>query len=512
MRPIEHLYRGARLDPEAVALIFGAETIRHGALVRRVDALAAAFQNLDPSPGSRVAICAHNTPEHVIALLATLAAGKTWVALNPLNGRGELDAFIAATRPGIVVADENCVGLFDHGAARLVIGRPARASKKAPDFLAALVARHDGDRPRALVQEPTDAQAIKFTGGSTGRPKGVVQTLRVWNTVAATQAISVGFSRASAHLCASPVTHGTGTYLLPVLGAGGRLVLLERAKAADILDAFEHQAITSTFLPPTAIYNLLAEKSVATRRYPALSHLIYAGAAMRPEKISEARRVFGPVIATTFGQTEAPQIVTFQAPREFDDARNLASVGRATAFTRVAIMDGEGRILEPGGEGEIVVGGDIVMGGYLDMAEETARTIRGGWLHTGDIGVIDARGHLFIKGRMRDIVISGGFNIYPADVEAALGRHPAVRECVAFGIPDDKWGERLEAAVELHDGATADLAELAAIVREALGPIKTPKVIHVLAHLPRSAVGKVLRGEAKAMIHPDQATPAKPRN
>ncbi len=499
MRPIEHLYRGARLDPEAVAMVFGEERLSHGALVRRVDALAAAIQALDPTPQSRVGICAHNTPEHVIALLATLAADKTWVALNPLNGKGELDAFIAATRPSLIVADTDCLDRFDAQGARVILGQGATARE--PLSIAALLARHDGARPREAGLGPDDLQAIKFTGGSTGKPKGVMQTVRVWNMVAATQMSAIGFGRHSAHLCASPVTHGTGTYLLPTLGAGGRLVLLAKPKAADILDALERDAITSTFLPPTAIYNLLAEPSFARRTAPALTHLIYAGAPMRVEKIVEARNAWGPVLATTFGQTEAPQIITFQGPREFDDARNLASVGRASLMTRVAIMDAEGNAMPAGEAGEICVKGDIVMKGYLDNPEATAQTMRAGWLRTGDLGTLDERGHLFINGRLREIVISGGFNIYPADVETALGRHPAVRECVAFGVPDEKWGERLEAAVELHEGATTETGELAALVREALGPIKTPKAIHVLARLPRSAVGKVLRRETRDAIH-----------
>ena len=500
MTPIEFLYRGARRDPHAVAVAFHGETLTYRQLVRQVDALAHALCAIDPTPQSRVGICGFNTPEHLVALLATLAAGKSWVALNPMNGKAELDSFIAATHPSIIVADQDCLDRFTPGEAKVVLGRPTGTPRDGDSQLHDLIGRHDGESLPHPDLAPDDLIAIKFTGGSTGKPKGVMQTVRVWNTVIANQLLCVGFDATTRHLIASPITHGSGTYVLPTLSQGGQLVLIERARAADVLAAFE-QGVTGSFLPPTVIYNLLAEPGVAERRYPGLKHLIYAGAPMRVDQIRAARRVFGPVLETTFGQTEAPQIISFQRAADFDDDANLESVGRPAPLNRVEIMDSDGRILPPDTEGEIVVKGDIVMKGYWDLPEETAKTIVNGWLHTGDVGMIDERGYLFIKGRRREVIISGGFNVYPADVEGALGRHPSVKECVAFGVEDEKWGERVEAAIELHDGAPADMAALSAFVREQLGPIKTPKAIHAVAALPRSAVGKVLRGEAKAMIH-----------
>lgn len=496
MQPIDHLYRGASLDPASVAIEAGEERLTYAELVERVNALAVAFQAIDPRPQSRVGVAAYNTPEHVIAMLAAFAAGKVWVPLNPLNGRGELDAFIAATAPSIIVADADCLDRFTPGRAVVILGRGAGDGDSS---IAKLRLCHDAGDLKRPDLAPEDLVGIKFTGGSTGKPKGVMQSLRCVNTVIATQLLCIGFDSSSRHLLASPITHGTGTYILPTLSQGGRLVIVARARAPDILDAFEHRGVTGVFLPPTVIYNLLAEDGVAERAYPALKHLIYAGAPMRPEQIRAARTVFGPVIETSFGQTEAPQIITYQRAHEFAEEANFTSVGRASPLTRVEIMAPDGRILPAGEEGEIVVKGDIVMKGYLDQPEETAKTIIDGWLHTGDVGVIDSRGYLFIKGRSREVIISGGFNVYPADVEGALGRHEAVKECVVFGVEDAKWGERVEAAIELHDGASAAPEALAAFVRDLLGPIKTPKAIHVLDQLPRSPVGKVLRRETKAI-------------
>jgi acyl-CoA synthetase (AMP-forming)/AMP-acid ligase II len=182
---------------------------------------------------------------------------------------------------------------------------------------------------------------------------------------------------------------------------------------------------------------------------------------------------------------------------EWQDQRNYASTGRATCMTKIGIMDEAGNLLPPGQDGEIVLGGDLVMKGYYKMPDQTAKTIIDGWLHTGDVGLIDDRGFVFIKDRIRDVVITGGFNVYPNDVEAVLGQHPDVSECVVFGLQDDKWGESVHAAVELSKAAKSDEAALIAFVKLRLDSVKAPKRIHISEGLPRSPVGKVLRREAK---------------
>ena len=182
---------------------------------------------------------------------------------------------------------------------------------------------------------------------------------------------------------------------------------------------------------------------------------------------------------------------------EWQDPKNYSSTGHATCMTKIGIMDKSGNLLQPEQVGEIVLAGDLVMKGYYQMPDQTAKTIIDGWLHTGDIGLIDSRGFVFIKDRIRDVVVTGGFNVYPNDVEVVLGQHPDVTECVVFGVPDDKWGESVHAAVELSEAANCDEASLIDFVKSRLDPIKTPKRIHITGQLPRSPVGKVLRREAK---------------
>jgi acyl-CoA synthetase (AMP-forming)/AMP-acid ligase II len=275
--------------------------------------------------------------------------------------------------------------------------------------------------------------------------------------------------------------------------------LLEDPKPRSILDAFESFGVTTTYAPPTLIYGLLAEPGIASRRFPTLRHVIYSAAPMSPARIREAQRALGPVIETAYGQVEAPQIITSMRAEELERDENLESVGRASDVARVEIMADDGRLLSRGETGEIVVVGPLVMNGYLDRPELTAQTIIDGWLHTGDLGLIDDRGYLFIRGRLRDVINTGGFKVFPGDVEAVLARHPSVAECCVFGVEDAKWGEAIHAAVRLVDGATATADELIEFVKRELDSVKAPKHIYFLDELPRNPAGKVSRSAVKAL-------------
>jgi acyl-CoA synthetase (AMP-forming)/AMP-acid ligase II len=235
------------------------------------------------------------------------------------------------------------------------------------------------------------------------------------------------------------------------------------------------------------------------RRFERLRLLIYGAAIMPPEKIRQARALFGPVIATNYGLTEAPQIITALTPEEATDESTIASVGRASFMTRVGIVDAAGALLPTGEQGEIVISGDLLMSGYLDNPQQTAEALVDGWLHTGDVGYLDERGFLFLKDRLKDVIISGGFNVYPSDVEAALAAHPAIHECVVFGRPDEKWGEAVQVAIELRQGADASAEDIIAFAKQQVGSVQAPKQVHFMDSLPRSAVGKVQRREVRAM-------------
>ena len=497
MQPIDHFHRAVRRWPDRIAVIDGERSFTFAEISEKAMALAAALQDMDPAPQSRVAICAYNTVEHLLAWLAVFASGKTWVALNPRNGNEELNRIMDVVEPSIAIIDDDCLDKLDLPKSAVIHGKPAEGVAVDGHRMAELIEANGGREPARPDLAPDDIQAIKFTGGSSGVPKGVLQTYRVWNTCVATMIDAFDFDHDDRHLLAAPMTHGANTLIMPIMSRGGAQVFMGPAKPAAILDAIETHGVTSFFIPPTVLYMMMADPGLKNRNLSSLRHLIAGGAAMRPEAVREAMPLFNNALETCFGQTEAPQIAICMRAADWRDEKNLASTGRPTFLTRVEIMDTEGNILPRGEQGEIVLKGDLVMKGYLDMPEKTAETIIDGWLHTGDVGVIDDRGFVFIKDRIRDVVITGGFNVFPSDVEAVLGLHPAVKECVVFGIPDDKWGEAVHAAVELHDNADADEKAIIAFVKERLDSVKAPKRVHITDDLPRSPVGKVLRREAK---------------
>jgi len=492
MYPIDFLWRAVQRHPHRTAVVSPAGSLTFTALAAEVLRRAAALVTLDPQPRSRVCIGAANSVDHLLTLLAVLAAGKIWVPLNPRNGDPELHRIVEFVEPSLVLTDDEMFARLSG------VMRPVRTLGELVRSAGDVGQVAFGPYARGGVSLE-DAQAIKFTGGSTGIPKGVIQPLRAWNTNIATQIHELRLTPADRYLVAAPITHGTSTYMLPLLGAGGALIFPESAKTAGLLDAASEHGATIFFAPPTLILALVEEQRRSPRELPALRYLVYGGAPMRPEQIRDAQTVFGPVVCTSFGQTEAPQIITFLPPAEMS-SEYLTSVGRPTLLTRVAIVDKEGFPLRAGEEGEIAVRGSLVMSGYLNAEEESNKTLIDGWLRTGDAGVFDERGYLFLRDRIRDVIITGGFNVYPGDVEVVLSGHPAVAECSVVGVPDAKWGEAVHAAVQLRPGMNVPTDELVALVKHELGSVKTPKHIHLFDALPRNAVGKITKPAVREAI------------
>jgi acyl-CoA synthetase (AMP-forming)/AMP-acid ligase II len=310
-------------------------------------------------------------------------------------------------------------------------------------------------------------------------------------------------TRTPVHLVVAPMTHAAGTFIFATLAYGGANVILSSADPLKILEAIQRHRITQLFLPPTVIYRLLAYQNVRSYDTSSLQYFVYSAAPMSVDRLREALDVFGLVMVQCFGQAEAPFILTCMTTSDHAEANDpakahrLASCGRASPFVRVEIMDPEGNILEPNERGEIVARGDLVMGGYYRNPEATAEALKYGWLHTGDIGFRDENGYVYIVDRLKDLIISGGFNISPSEVEQVLWSLPAVGDCAVIGVPDTQWGESVKAIVELKPGATLDIEDTLAYCRERLGSLKAPKSIEVWDTLPRSQVGKVLKKDIR---------------
>jgi acyl-CoA synthetase (AMP-forming)/AMP-acid ligase II len=301
------------------------------------------------------------------------------------------------------------------------------------------------------------------------------------------------------HLISTPITHTAGGAALALTALCATHVLLERFDPQKIMAAIEQHRVTHLFLPPAAIRLLTKHPDVRNHDYSSLRFFIFGGAAMPLETLKEAVDIFGPVMTTAFGQTETGGDVTFLLPDEIAEAirrgddERLRSCGRATPFMRVGIMDEDGLLLDACVTGEIVVRSDQVMKGYYNDSAETVRAAKFGWHHTGDLGYRDKDGYYYLVDRKRDVIISGGFNIFPSTIEDVIRQHAAVRDCAVVGMPSEDWGEIPVAVVEPHERALVDAAQIRALCEEKLSPLQRPRSIEVWPKLPRGHGGKISR-------------------
>ncbi len=366
-------------------------------------------------------------------------------------------------------------------------------------------------RPELAV-DLDDVIALSPTGGTTGAPKGVMNTHRSVQTFCAHFLMTCPYpgTQRPVNLAAAPMTHTAGLLSLPCTARGGTVVVLTKPDPALLLAAIASHRVTELFLPPTVIYRLLDIPELGRKAdFSSLKYFMYGAAPMSVDKLKQAMRVIGPVMMGGYGQTECPASIAFLPPSQHFDGdqpasdERLSSVGQPSPLVRVEIMDEAGQILASGATGEICVRGDLVMKGYYKAPDKTAETLINGWLHTGDIGHIDAAGYLHITDRKKDMIISGGFNVYPSEVEQVIWRHPAVQDCAVIGVPDAQWGEAVKAVVECNAGQSVSAEELIALCKLQLGSVKAPKSVDFIASLPRSVAGKVLKKDLRASYWQD---------
>jgi acyl-CoA synthetase (AMP-forming)/AMP-acid ligase II len=359
--------------------------------------------------------------------------------------------------------------------------------------------------------EAADTTAfLQPTGGTTGPSKGAVHTHRTLEMMGLAVASSFDATPQSRHLVIAPLTHAAGLIALAFSIRGGANIILPSFDADVILNTIEQEKVSHLFLPPTAVYALLAHPRTKQTNFSSLKAFIVGAAPIAPEKFKEAVRVFGSVMYEGFGQTETLIPILVKRPSDylnsdgsFDEAA-VRAAGKAVDVVRVAIMDPQGNLLPAGERGEIVVRSSMVMQGYYKKPKETAEVSTFGWHHTSDVGIVDERGFVTIVDRIKDMIVSGGFNIFPVEIEKVIQGHPSVLDCIVVGVPDEKWGEAVKAVVQLKPGKSADEEELIALCKDQLGSTKSPKSVEFWADLPRSAVGKLLKKDVRAKFWGDQ--------
>jgi len=479
--------------------------VRYGGLGQtygELDEAAASFcahlDSLGLRRGDRVALYMSNNFGYPAGLLGAFRGGYVAVPINAkLHPREAAYILSDSGARAVVVEPEKADGLRAAGAEPVatIYAHPSGFvdAQKTP-----------GVGPPADC-DPDEPAWLFYTSGTTGRPKGAALSHR--NLIAMSVnclADICGFRPDDRLLHAAPLSHGSGLYLIPALARGAENVI-DAGSGFDperILRFVAEERITVLpFLAPTMIVRLLdADPALSA---PTLRAMIYGGAPIHLEHLRAAIRRFGPVLTQLYGQGEAPMTISFLPSWALEDAddETLQSAGFVRAGVEIRILDGEGAEVAPGVSGEIAVRGDVVMRGYWRNDAANAAAFVDGFLRTGDIGALDARGRLRLLDRRHDVIISGGSNIYPREVEDVLTRHPAVKEAIVFGVPDREWGESVAAAVVLRgDASDLDAQALIDFCRDHLASFKKPRQVKFVAELPKNAYGKVLRRELRGLF------------
>jgi fatty-acyl-CoA synthase len=352
-------------------------------------------------------------------------------------------------------------------------------------------------RPLTAAELPPDhIGGLTYTGGTTGKPKGVIGTVGSILTMTTVQLAEWEWPEHPRFLMCTPLSHAGAAFFVPTIVKGGEMVVLPKFDPAEVLRVIEERRITATMLVPSMIYALMDHPDSHTRDLSSLETVYYGASAMNPVRLAEAIRRFGPIFAQYYGQSEAPMAITYLAKSDHDEKR-LTSCGRPTLFARVALLDGDGNAVPRGDVGEICVSGPLLAGGYWNLPEATEETFRDGWLHTGDMAREDDDGFLFIVDRVKDMIVTGGFNVFPREVEDVVAEHPAVAQVCVIGTPDEKWGEAVTAVIVLRPDHPADresvatvTAEIQAAVKDRKGSVQSPKQVIVVDSVPVTALGK----------------------
>ncbi len=500
------LQRTGTMHGELPGVALGTRTVlTYGALHDRALRMAAALTTrLGLTRGDRVAIISKNVPEYFEIMWGCWAAGLVAVPVNAKLHAREFEHILSHSRAKACFASHDLTGTVNE------------AATGAPD-LSEIFEIGSAEYDALLNAEPVayapmdwdDVAWLFYTSGTTGRPKGAMLTHG--NLLAMTTSYFVDVDRISpgdAILHAAPLSHGSGCYNLPNVAMGGCQVVPESGgfDPAEICSLISHWQGTSIFAAPTMVHRLVGYAHASDRDFTNLRALIYGGAPMHVADVRRALDVLGPRLAQLYGQGEAPMCITALATSWFADRTRpdweaiVGSAGFPQSVVEVQVADGADRPLPAGEAGEICVRGASVMKGYWEQPDATAETLRGGWLHTGDIGTISPHGYLTLMDRSKDMIISGGSNIYPREVEEVLLTHPLVSEVSVVGAPDPDWGENVVAFVVPREGASLDDPELDAHVTSNIARFKRPKRYVFVDALPKSNYGKILKRELREQL------------
>lgn len=486
---------------ERVALVAGETSVTFRRLAGDVHRLANALVGLGVAPGERFAFSFPNGVEMVLCYLACARAGIVAVPLSErmtpdelasqLRDSGALGIAYHEARAEVVEA-----GVAQAGGLAFVISGDGSSGLSFGELL-----ERASDTPPPVRPEPGDPFCIMYTGGTTGESKAAVQTQQSWAACLETVVEQWRLRPGDRHLVVLPMSHVAWFSTAAHLHAGATAFLLDRWDPELVLELVERERVTTLNMIPTMLGDLVEASSTRRRDLSSLRQLTVAGSAMPEELFHRARAAFGNVIGNIYGMTETSGPVSYLLPEDMV-AERIRSGGRPGKYVELVILDDDGRAVGGTGTGEIALGGPQVTTGYFNRPEETEAAFRRGYFLTGDIGFIDDERFVFIVDRRKDMIKSGGLNVYPKEVEEALYTHPDVVEAAVVGLPDPRWIEAVHAFVVTRAGSVVSAEDLRAHCRERLSPYKIPKAIHFDEKLPRTTVGKFDKRALRALVEP----------
>jgi long-chain acyl-CoA synthetase len=497
--------RSARFFSDKTAVVFENKRLTFREVNERANRLANGLRRLGIGKGEMVATLRRDCAEHAELFFGLIKGGYVEITLNPSLNASEISWQIKEPSASIVI--------FQKGFAELIesISNDVPSVKQficidgeLPGAVSyeELLAGASPEEP-AVALDPDDLAELRYTSGTTGKPKGIMLPLRSGLCVTRNLLLDMipDLTPRDTFLALQPLYHGAGWFVLPCWVRGVTQVYVPRYDPEIAIDVIEREGVSVIKTVPTVLVRLLAHQDLGKHRLGNIRTIIYGASPMPVERLREGLHLFGSVFVQLYGQTEAPMTLTVLRKEEHivdgseQEVRRLSSAGRPCTFVDLKIVDKEGAEVKPGEEGEVIVNCDHVMTGYLNREEETREALRDGWLYTGDMGVYDGDGYVYLVGRKGDMIISGGLNVYPNEVEQVLYVHPAVKEAAVIGVPDQVWGETIKACVVLKGGENVTEEEIVNFCKERLSSYKKPRSVDFLDELPKNAMGKIVRRE-----------------
>jgi len=512
MNTAEFLTISASIVPEREALVCGDARLTYLQVQERVNRLANALTDLGIERGHKVAIMALNSHQYIETYYACAKLGAVFAPLNYRAKRDELTYMVNNSEASVFFVGERYLELvgsmrYEIKGVRHFICYDARP--QGMQSYEDVIAKYPPDEIFVEVDD-THPSVLLYTSGTTALPKGVVLTYLALSVYVTNTVEPANPETHDVLLLSVPVYHVAGvTAIISSIWGGRTLVVLPQFEPHVWLEAVHKERVTHSFVVPTMLKRVMDEPDFDRYDLSSLQLLAYGAAPMPYEVVRKAVGVFKCGLMNAYGQTESTSTLTYLGPEDhriegteeekLKRLERLKSVGRAMEDVTVAIMDPTGNLLPPGQEGEIVAQGARLMTGYWKRDEETAQALVDGWLHTGDVGWMDDEGYLFITGRTKDLIIRGGENISPGEIEAVLEQHPKIAEAVVIGVPDVEWGEEVKAIVVLKPGETATADEIVQYAKSRLASFKAPKHVAFAQELPRNYLGKVLKTDLRKL-------------